>query len=301
METTELTTAAPKQLQPWQNSLMLAEAKFMAISGKKEQTKIELGFAAMIIEGSEMLRKCDPQSIMNAVINVARTGITLNPILKLAHLVPRGGKCVLDFDYKGLVKILKDNHCIKHIEAIIVYEDETFEESCSPVLAPLHAVKHVKTEEEQKKRVCSGVYSRVLLPDNTVIYTRFMPYWEVQKTEKVSPGSSSKYSPWQTWREEMIKKTKIKRDFKTLISGDANDKVIAALEVEEESTGIQFGAMVSPHAVADEKERQRIKDWIAKSKTVEQLNQVAKDFEDDSEINDLWQEKYMQLTEGGTK
>jgi len=240
------TVPEKKPLQVWQQALINAETKFLAVAGKKELAKIELGFALMLMEKNKYLKDCTYDSIINAVINVARTGITLSPILKLAHLVPRKTngvwECSLDFDYKGLVKVLKDNGCLKDIQAIIVYEDEKFEESNSPIIAPVHEKRHSKSEEEQKARVVAGCYSQVLLLDNTVIYTQFMPYWEIQKSEKVSQSASSEYSPWKKWREEMIKKTKIKRDFKTLISGNPNEKVIHALAVEEKNTVIDIEA-----------------------------------------------------------
>ncbi len=238
MSETTVTTqqqAPKKELAPWKAALVKAEGKFMAISGKEAECRTELGFASMLIEGNDKLRLCDQASIVNAVINVARTGITLNPILKLAHLVPRGGKCVLDFDYKGLIKILKDNNCIKDIQAIIVYGDENFQEANSPIEKPIHVKKYAKTEAEQKTREKLGVYCQVVLPDNTVIYTPFTPGWEILKAKNVSPAAKSSYSPWQTWEEEMWKKTKLKKDFKTLISGSPNEKVMAALEVEDQN------------------------------------------------------------------
>lgn len=237
-----------KALAPWKQALANSEARFLAISDPIK-TKQELGFASMLISANPQLQTCDPNSIINAVINVARTGITLNPVLKLAHLVPRGGKCVLDFDYKGLVKVLKDNGCVKHIDAIIVYEDEEFEESDSPITAPKHVKKYAKTETDQNKRQMYGVYCRVLLPDGTMVYTQIMPAWEILKTEATATGASSKYSPWKAWKEEMWKKTKIKRDFKTLISGSPNEQLSNALKIEEENTGMTFKA--NGNSIAD--------------------------------------------------
>lgn len=228
-----------KALAPWKEALTRAEGKFLAISGKEEQTKIELGFAAQLIEGNPQLQKCAPESIMNAVINVARTGITLNPVMKLAHLVPRGGKCVLDFDYKGLVKILKDNGCCKDIRAVIVYEDEEFQEAGNPIEKPVHVKKYAQSEDEQKTRKIKGVYSQVLLSDNTVIWTEFMPHWRVLKVEKSSQGAGSSYSPWKTWREEMVMKTKLRYDFKLLISGSPSKELAAAIELEDSNNGLR--------------------------------------------------------------
>jgi len=105
------------KMAPWQQALVKAEGKFLAISNQ-EKAKVELGFAAMLLQNNETLRKATPDSIMNAVINVARTSLTLNPTLKLCYLIPRDGKCVLDVSYIGLIKILRDNRCIKDIASL---------------------------------------------------------------------------------------------------------------------------------------------------------------------------------------
>lgn len=237
MEPKENKPANQSKLTVWQNALIKAEGKFMSITNP-ETTKIEMGFAAQLIQQNDKLQSCSPDSIINAVINVARTGITLNPVMKLAHLVPRNGQCVLDFDYKGLVKILKDNKCLKDLRAVIVYDDEKFAESNNPTVAHVHEIKYAETEEEQKKRKYKGVYCIAFLTDNTTIYTQFTPYWEILKAENVSQSKNSSYSPWKNWREEMIKKTKIRKDFKTLVSGSPSEKVSAAIEIEDKNNGI---------------------------------------------------------------
>ncbi len=221
----------------WLKAIKDTKQRFFDLIEDDNRALIELGYATQIINDSDKLRQCDKVSIMNAVINVARTGITLNPILGLAHLINRGGKCCLHFDYKGLVKILKDNNCIKDIQAIIVYEDETYEEGIGQITPPKHIKAYAKTEAEQMKRNYFGVYCQVVLLDNTVIYTQLMPYWEVLKAEKMSPAAHTEHSPWQRnkWRETMIKKTKIRHDFKLLISGSPNDRIKAAMEVEDTS------------------------------------------------------------------
>lgn len=223
----------------WRQQLIKAETKFLAIQDNQKVAKRELGFAAQIIEGSATLQGCEPNSLLNAVINVARTGITLNPVMKLAYLVPRDKKCVLDFSYMGLVSMLKSNGCVKDIQAVIVYDDEDYEEGINQTIPPIHKKKYAKTEEDQKKRGFTGVYCCVVHLDNTVTYTPFMPYWEVLKTEKTSKASGTQYSPWNTWREEMIKKTKVKRDFKMLVKGRESEQLSAALAIEEENNGLK--------------------------------------------------------------
>lgn len=223
----------------WRQQLIKAETKFLAIQDNEKIAKRELGFAAQIIEGNSTLQGCEPNSLLNAVINVARTGITLNPVMKLAYLVPRDKKCVLDFSYMGLVSMLKSNGCVKDMQAVIVYTDEDYEEGIHQLIPPVHKKKYAETEAEQKERKIKGVYCCVVHNDNTVTFTPFMPYWDILRTEKTSKAAETKYSPWNTFREEMIKKTKVKRDFKMLVKGRESEQLSAALAIEEENNGLK--------------------------------------------------------------
>jgi hypothetical protein len=224
-------------LTNWKSSLKEAHGKFVAINPEKAQS--ELGFAMQIFQNSPTLQGCDPQSILNAVVNVARTSVTLNPVMRLAYLVPRKGKCVLDFSYMGLVAMLRDNNCIKSISAHIVYEDEEFDYDVAYNKIS-HKPSYAKTEEQHKSRGRIGCYSRATLPNGEVVF-EFMPMWEIEKVKRLSEGSSSKYSAWQTWEEEMIKKVVIKRHFKMLISGNPSEALATALQVENENNGLIGG------------------------------------------------------------
>ncbi len=219
----------------WMQSLTTAYPKFQAITNP-EKAKSELGFAMQIFQGNTYLQKCEPQSILNAVVNVARTSITLNPVMRLAYLIPRKNKCVLEFSYMGLVAMLRDNGCIKSISAHIVYEDEEFDYDVA-----FNTIKHkpnfAKTEKEHNERETIGCYSRATLPNGEVVF-EFMPMWEIDKVRSMSEGSGSKYSAWNTWRDEMIKKSVIKRHFKMLISGNPTEALATALKVENENNAL---------------------------------------------------------------
>jgi len=218
----------------WKQSLTDAYPKFQSIN--PEKAKSELGFAMQIFQQNTYLQKCDPQSILNAVVNVARTSITLNPVMRLAYLIPRKNKCVLEFSYMGLVAMLRDNGCIKSISAHIVYEDEEFDYDVA-----YNTIKHkpnfAKTEKEHNSREMVGCYSRATLPNGEIVF-EFMPMWEIDKIRSMSEGSGSKFSAWNTWRDEMIKKSVIKRHFKMLISGNPTDALATALRVENENNAL---------------------------------------------------------------
>jgi recombination protein RecT len=255
-------------LTNWKSSLKEAHGKFVAINPEKAQS--ELGFAMQIFQNSPTLQGCDPQSILNAVVNVARTSVTLNPVMRLAYLVPRKGKCVLDFSYMGLVAMLRDNNCIKSISAHIVYEDEDFDYDVA-YNKITHKPRYAKTEEEHKSRERIGCYSRATLPNGEVVF-EFMPMWEIEKVKRLSEGSSSKYSAWQTWEEEMIKKVVIKRHFKMLISGNPSEALSTALQIENENNAL-IGGFGVPNGNLPSKKKPSL--MSAFDEDVEDTNQLS--------------------------
>ena len=224
-------------IENWKSAIKDSYTKFELINPARAKT--ELGFANQLFQSNPQLQKCTTESIVNAVVNVARTSITLNPVMRLAYLVPRGDKCVLDFSYMGMVAMLKDNNCIKTIDAKIVYEDEDFDYDMSSSIIH-HKPNYAKSEIEHNQRVILGCYSRAVLPTNDVVY-EFMPMWEIDKIKQSSTNSNSKYSAWTTWRDEMIKKSVIKRHFKMLISlGNINnEKISAFMQIENENNPLK--------------------------------------------------------------
>jgi recombination protein RecT len=224
-------------IESWKSAIKDSYTKFELINPARAKT--ELGFANQLFQSNPQLQKCTTESIVNAVVNVARTSITLNPVMRLAYLVPRGDKCVLDFSYMGMVAMLKDNNCIKTIDAKIVYEDEDFDYDMSSSIIH-HKPNYAKSEIEHNQRVILGCYSRAVLPTNDVVY-EFMPMWEIDKIKQSSTNSNSKYSAWTTWRDEMIKKSVIKRHFKMLISlGNINnEKISAFMQIENENNPLK--------------------------------------------------------------
>ena len=202
----------------------------------EENARRELGFAIQIISQSKELQSCTSQSIIDSVINVGRTKISLNPALKLAFLIPRNNVCVLDFSYMGYISILKKTGSIKYMDAFCVYEDEAFEHN--PSLGLLnHTPYYATTEKEQKSRKIIGVYSRAVLQSNDVVYC-YMPIWEVNKVRGMVKNSNEKWSLWNIWEEEMIKKTVIRRHFKTLINGNELEFVSDMIQIEEQNNPI---------------------------------------------------------------
>ena len=114
---------------------------FIEATGKKTWLR-EIAFALQILRANKAsFEKCNPDSIRDAVLNIALTGATLNPAMQQAFLIPRTLKgrglcCCLDFSYRGLVGIATSSGAVLDVDASCVYKGDEFyyEMGLKPIL-----------------------------------------------------------------------------------------------------------------------------------------------------------------------
>lgn len=204
---------------------------FLQVADEATYTR-ELIFAKQVFDGNDYLRKCDPNSIRNAIFNIALTGATLNPALHQAYLVPRGNKCVLDISYRGLVKIATDSGGVLDVDATVVHEKDTFyyEQGLEPKL------QHIPCLEGDPGKM-TFVYAKAILPPFPPGIIKFIVL-SAKEIEKVKKTSSAKNGPWLEWEEEMARKTAVKKLYKLL---PQSDWMSTAVSVLNEHEGIEPG------------------------------------------------------------
>lgn len=250
---------------------MQARDAFLKIADEKIWSK-EIMFAVQILRGNDLLQKCDGNSIQNAVINLALTGATLNPVVGQAYLVPRGGKCCLDFSYRGLAGIAMDSGSVKHIAPRLVYDFDSF------VYEEVDGEPHVKHSpcfnppEDFTKGpegfwvhlVCG--YVVVTLHDGHKIVTQPLPKWKLEKAMKTSKTSSGQ-TPWRTHADEMCLKTLVKHAYKLL---PQTDRMAHAVSILNEHEGMDMSKDNSKGAAKDLMDRFGYDAETAETKPVEE-------------------------------
>lgn len=197
----------------------------------------ESGFAMLTMQENPYLLNCKPETILSAIASVALTGITLNPAMKYAYLIPRkskdGLKCCLDISYIGMIKILTDAGAVKNITAEVVYEfDEfTYGFGSNPILE--HKPNLLK---ERGKPI--GAYAIAYFRDGGFQF-EVMAKPEIEKVRATSESWKNEkmrqYSPWEAWFDQMWCKTVLKRLIKLLPKTHFDSKLIAALSKEHEN------------------------------------------------------------------
>lgn len=136
-----------QQIAPYLRAIGAARDKFVTIADE-HTFDVESLFAMQLLTKTDYAMKVaneNPQSVRNAMFNVASTGLTLNPANAYAYLVPRDGAIMLDISYKGLIKIATDAGSILWARADLVYADDKFIYN-GPAAMPEHSANVFKKE-----------------------------------------------------------------------------------------------------------------------------------------------------------
>lgn len=196
----------------------------------------EMEFAIQIFQNSDYLRQMDVSTVKNALVNVTLTGLSLNPVLKYAYLVPRKGKCCVDPSYMGLIKIITDTGSVKSIRAGIVYEKEEFDIEMGTNGFVKHKIFRGTGERGRKL----GAYSIAVLNDGS-FHVEWMYWDEIMKikarSESVKKGKSS---PWDSDEDEMSRKTVVKRHWKYVPKSERAILAANVINMDDDNNGIDF-------------------------------------------------------------
>lgn len=155
------------------------------------------------------LASAHEDSIRNALILVANSGLTLNPQLGLAYLVPRWNnrakrlECHLEPSYKGLRRLGIDSGAIDSAVAELVYEHDDFKWK-DRFSKPHHEFDPFCIDRGQLK----GGYCLARRLDGSFICTPVNMVM-VNKVRALSRGGV-----WKDWFEQMVAKSIIRQGFK---------------------------------------------------------------------------------------
>lgn len=223
----------PKTIEEW---AMSGKKDFLTVASNETWAK-EISFALQILRANpDNFKNCNLQSIRDAVINVGLTGVTLNPVLQQAYLIPRymkgrGQCCTLDISYKGLIKIAVDSGSVDDIDATCAYEGDEFyyEMGVDPIL------RHIPSMTRDFKKIIA-VYAVAVIQGSREKHKKFLVLMP-EEIEEIRKSSKAKSSPWDDWKGEMAKKSVIKRFYKLL---PQTERMSTAIDVLNQYEGIEI-------------------------------------------------------------
>lgn len=190
----------------------------------------EQGFAIQALNNNDTLMNAainSPASLLNSVLNVALTGLSLNPVLKFAYLIPRKGRVLLEPSYIGLIKILTDAGIVKSIRAEIVRQNDDFDFQ----LGSKPFIRHSRNLASDNDSII-GAYAIAELADGLQQF-EVMSKSDIDKIMERSESAKSNFSPWKSDYSEMARKTVIRRLYKYLPKSSI--KAVDKLQAFEEN------------------------------------------------------------------
>lgn len=227
-----------RQVAPYQAAIQKAKDRFAKIASQTVNYDKESIFAMQALMKTDFAMKTannNPNSVHLAMINVASTGLTLNPANGYAYLVPRDGAIHLDISYKGLIKIATDAGSIVWARAEVVYADDRFEYR-GPAEAPVHSADPFKADRGD----IIGAYCIAKTNDGDVL-TEVMSREEIEKIRSKSSawvrGKQGSKGPWEEFFSEMCRKAVVKRASKTWPYTERSEVVGQAIEIANEAEG----------------------------------------------------------------
>ncbi len=205
----------------------------------------ECSFALQHLAKNSYLASSSNQSLLTSVLNVANIGLTLNPVQKLAYLVPRWNnatkqvECSLEPSYQGLVKLLTDSGSVNNVYSYLIREGDLFEQ----ILGTSNEIIH-KPKLGNKGEVI-GVYAVAVLTNGS----KQVEVMDISSVNEIRDSSESykaykagkaKSCIWVDWYDEMCRKTIIKRLVKYLPKTNY-DKIAQAIELTNEDYQATMG------------------------------------------------------------
>lgn len=191
--------------------------------------------AATELRKTPALLNTTPASFLGAVMQSAQLGLEPGSALGQAYLVPYGNQCQLILGYRGMIDLARRSGQVLSLSAFAVHEGDDFNYQLG-----LHPdIHHVPScEADRVKKPITFVYAVANLKGGGYQF-EVMSRAEV---EAVRAKAKSK-NIWNTYFEEMAKKTVIRRLFKYLPVS------IEALEITNADAKREAGEKVEPDDV----------------------------------------------------
>lgn len=179
----------------------------------------------------------NPDSLRAALLNVAATGLSLNPVKKQAYLIPRNKSVVLDISYMGILHVAQMSGAIEWGQARIVRAGHMFRLT-GINQAPVH--EYNPFENDDAAGAIVGAYAVVKLPGGDFLTHCLNMDALLRIRSRSESFKSGKNSPWLTDPEPMMKKSAVRGLAPYMPYREAMVQAMTvAVEAEQEQGGEQ--------------------------------------------------------------
>lgn len=202
------TTSSGKQ----QGIMALLEAQKTQIARALPNTISSERFvriAMTAIRQNPNLQRCEPLSVIGALMTSAQLGLEPNTPLGEAYLIPYKNEATFQPGYQGLVRLAWQSGMVESMIVETVHANDTFKRTLG-----LHPDIVHEINDHAERGPIIGVYAVIKMVGGG-FQAAYMSKSEIDAhAKKYSRGSSGSSSPWVTAWESMAKKTVLKAALK---------------------------------------------------------------------------------------
>lgn len=203
----------------------------------------------------------NPDSLRAALLNVAATGLSLNPVKKQAYLIPRNKAVVLDISYMGILHVAQMSGAIEWGQARIVRAGHTFRLT-GINQAPVH--EYNPFENDDAAGAIVGAYAVVKLPGGDFLTHCLNMDALLRIRSRSESFKSGKNSPWLTDPEPMMKKSAVRGLAPYMPYREAMAQAMTvAVEAEQEQDGEQPEQQPALPEYTDDQMTANLPNWQA--------------------------------------
>lgn len=217
------------------------KARCVQLMGSEDAFNREASFLLQAIDGSADLKACTPESKVQALVNVANIGLSLNPTLRFCYVIPKNvmsgvvdgrkkyeKRVTIEPSYMGLLKLATDSGMVRDVVARVVYEGDQF-----AIDVAKNDASHIPywTRGMNRGRIV-GAYSMATLTDGAKhIEVIGADELGLIRSKSLNAGSAI----YNDWEGEMARKAVIKRHVKYLPkSGAEGERLMHAIDLDNE-------------------------------------------------------------------
>ena len=259
--------------------------------------------ASLVVASDKSLINCDPNSIVQSLVGIAMSDLSVDKNVGHAYLIPYKGQCTLQLGYKGFIQLLfRAGWALK---AFPVFKCDKFEMQSdgwdnavrfSPNLDERNEgdpkwvyenirgvyviARHADTKDEYSHFVSKQVIEKLRLASSNQKIGQYTKPEDKAKLDKGLP-----IGIWEDWYAEMAIAKAVKKLAKVLPIGDSRVQVAIAADDKAEIGGKVDYIQTAEQGVVIESEAVHVEDQPAIED--EQLDQYADDIRETGSMADL--------------
>jgi recombination protein RecT len=231
------------------NNLNKLSAQFASVLPPSLPAKKLIRVIRTVVQNTPKLLDADPRTLLAACVQCAQLGLSPDPMLGEAYMVPYRGSVKLIPGYKGLRNLAFNHERVVGMYAAAVHENDTFEfdEGSEPF------VKHRFSLTASRGEII-GAYARVELKDARWPVLKVLDREFLEKIKKSSQSrdrSGKLVGPWVDWEEGQAAKTAIKQVVKFIPASSELRRAVSLDDQAESGQEQGLDEVLQPQPAGD--------------------------------------------------